>query len=624
MIIQALNQLYHRYTNDADIEIPRDGFSIQPIAFEIILEIDGSLHAIQPTSSEKSPKRFTVLGDTKPSGAGINPCFLWDNPVYLLGVKVDDPKPDRTSMCFEAFRDTHQLVQKEIDSPEFSAVCKFLNVWKPSPGFIAELPQEIVDAIQNSLNGNGFFRIRNSFSYVHQAEAVVKWWASRPDKKKWWEVPKTKVALSLGQCSVTGETNVPIARLHEPKIKGVRGTNMAGASVVSFNETAYNSYGLEQSRNASISEPAAFAYCNALNRLLSREAGRKIQAGDTTLVYWSEKPTLMEDSFAAFLATTSDDADEPVISEVQSQSNLDKLEPEHQNPSESLSKNDAIGSTLKKIIAGQYANELGDPDTKFFLLGLSPNAGRISVRSWSVESLGRLVQNIGQHYCDFSIVHSPREPDFPSIKSILKQTVRDSKDIPDLLVGALFRSVIHGYPYPMALFAAVVRRILADREINGIRAGLLKATLNRNSRSSSSPLQKEILMNLEADRPETAYQLGRLFASLERNQRDALGERLNSTIKDRYYGSASSTPGIIFPRLIRLSQHHLANLEGGHRIHAEKRMQEIMARITEFPRHLSLPDQGLFAIGYYHQVQDFFTKKDTSSGHTVVVPPDSN
>lgn len=409
---------------------------------------------------------------------------------------------------------------------------------------------------------------------------------------------------------------------------------MAEVPVVSFDKTAYNSYGLEQSRNSSISESVAFAYCNALNWLLSREADRKIQAGDTTLVFWSDQPVPMEDSFAVFLAPTSDDKEEQVTEDVPSWSSLIESEPDKQTSAESPSKNDSISAALKKIVAGQYADEFGDPDTKFYILGLSPNAGRISVRSWSVENLAGLVHNIGQHYCDISIIHSSKEPEFPSINDILKQTVRkkiekqkvrySTKDIPSILVGSLFRSVIHGSPYPMALFAAVIRRMRADCEINSIRAGLLKATLNRNSRSSSSPLQKEILMSLEADRPETAYQLGRLFASLERNQRDALGERLNSTIKDRYYGSASSTPGIIFPRLIRLSQHHLANLEGGHRIHAEKRMQEIMARITEFPRHLSLPDQGLFAIGYYHQVQDFFTKKDTSSGHTEAVLPDSN
>lgn len=184
MIIQALNHLYHRYINDPDIEIPRDGFSTQSISFEIVLELDGTLHAIRPISEEKKPKRFIVLGDTKPSGSGVNPCFLWDNPVYLLGVKMDDPKPDRTSMCFEAFRESHQRVQKEIDSPDFNAVCKFLESWSISPEILAEKPQEIIHAIENTLNGNGFFRIRNSLGYVHQTKEIVEWWSLRPDKKK--------------------------------------------------------------------------------------------------------------------------------------------------------------------------------------------------------------------------------------------------------------------------------------------------------------------------------------------------------------------------------------------------------------------------------------------------------
>ena len=572
-----------------------------------------------------------VLGDTKPSGSGINPCFLWDNSVYLLGFKPEDQKPERTLECFMACRNSHQAVRAAIALPEFDAVCQFLSQWHPSPDFFKNLPDEIRAALNNNLIGNGLFRIRNSVSYVHESDAVQHWWATRSDKKKWWENTKP-IEIQSGQCSVTGIQGVPISRLHEPKIKGVAGSNMAGASLVSFNETAYGSYGLEQSRNASVSETVTFAYCNALNYLLARGSGRKIQLGDTTTVFWSEKPTRLEESFLDWLAP----ADEPDDPEPQTQESpepeelplFDVTEPVHKAAAtkmeaESKSKNDTIRSTLQKIAHGDYAEELGDPDTKFYILGLSPNAGRISVRNWSVCSVGKLLENMSSHFSDLAIARSPKSPEFPSIKMLLNQTAREPKDIPDILAGSLFRSIVEGLPYPEAFFAAVIRRIRADRQINSIRAGILKATLNRKFRLNSTIPQPEIPMSLDPNRPEPAYQMGRLFAALERNQHDALGDKLNATIKDRYFGAASATPGSVFPRLIRLSQHHLANLEGGRRVVAEKRMQEIVSKLEGFPAHLALADQGLFAIGYYHQVQDFFTRKEARGQSSSETEPPS-
>jgi CRISPR-associated protein Csd1 len=615
MIIDSLFRLYGRYVTDPDINIPRDGFSTQPISFEVVLELNGELHAISPLTTEKQPKRMMVLGDTKPSGSGINPCFLWDNPVYLLGIKQDDPKPERTLECYYAYRNNHITVSSEISNQYFDAVCHFLRKWSPTSDFFETLPDHIRAVLNNLPIGNGVFRIRNSDFYIHEIPEIKQWWSTRTDKKKWWEAPKPFVSQS-GQCSVTGKIDSAIARLHEPKIKGVSGTNMAGASLVSFNDPAYNSYGFEQSRNASISESVAFAYCNALNRLLSREANQRILIGETTIVFWSEAPTIMEQSFLDWLSPPNPKVDEVENDESQDslplfeQSTSDENHSVENAPAQSAAKIDSLRTTLAKIARAEYANELGDPATNFYILALSPNAGRISVRNFSVCSLGNLLQNLLNHYNDLTIAHSPRAPDFPSLKMILAQTVRDPRDIPDLLVGPLFRSVVEGLPYPEALFAAIIRRIRADREVNSVRAGIIKATLNRKIRSSSIFINEEISVSLNPERPEPSYQLGRLFAALERNQRDALGDKLNATIKDRYFGSASATPASVFPRLIRLSQHHLAGLDGGKRVYAEKRMQEIMSRLNQFPNHLTLADQGLFAIGYYHQVQDFFTRKD--------------
>ncbi|MCR9211909.1 MAG: type I-C CRISPR-associated protein Cas8c/Csd1, partial [bacterium] len=217
-----------------------------------------------------------------------------------------------------------------------------------------------------------------------------------------------------------------------------------------------------------------------------------------------------------------------------------------------------------------------------------------------IEMVGR----VAEHQRRLDIVRSGKDSDWIPLWMILAQTARESKEVPPLLGGALLRSVLTGGRYPEALLTTILRRIRAEQEIRHVKAAMIKAILNHNH-------QKEIPVMLDPVRPDPAYQLGRLFACLERAQEDAL-PGLNATIKDRYFGAASATPGTVFPRLIRMNQHHIGKLEGGKKVVAEKRIQEIMGRLHDFPSHLGITDQGLFSIGYYHQRQDFFTKKETT------------
>ncbi len=212
-----------------------------------------------------------------------------------------------------------------------------------------------------------------------------------------------------------------------------------------------------------------------------------------------------------------------------------------------------------------------------------------------------MLDRVGRHQRELDIVRGAKDRDILPIWLILAQTAREAKEIPPLLGGALLRAILTGARYPLALLAAVLRRIRADRRISHPRTAIIKAILTRN-------FGMEDLAMLNPDRPETAYQLGRLFAALEKAQEDAL-PGLNATIKDRYFGSASATPGAVFPRLIRMDQHHLGKLEGGAKVNSEKRIQEICGRIDAFPGHLDMVGQGLFALGYYHQRQNFFTPK---------------
>jgi len=563
MILQKLNEHYDRLADDPETKLARPGFTQQGISYEVVLESDGRLHAIQDVrevaGKRTTPRSMLVPGGAKPSGSGINANFLWDRTDYMLGYKADDEKPERTVKAFEAFRQRHLDAEADINAPEYKALCTFLRNWSPEQ---AKDHPVLIDVS----GGFGVFRIRNQQSYVHEVPAILEYARQAP--------PDDDDSPAAGQCLITGEV-APIARLHEPKIKGVVGANTAGAPIVSFNFDATESYQKQSSYNAPVSEAAAFKYCTALNHLLTRGSRQKVLVGGDTVVCWTEQSTPFESAFGTII--NGDTEDEATREEVI--------------------------HTLWRIADGGPIDELGKLDTPFYILGLSPNAGRVSVRFWHVSSIGQMQQHLAMHHRELAIDHGDFDPDILFLWQLLRQTARESKDIPPLLAGAMIRAILTGQPYPDAMYSAIRRRILADRNINYARTAFIKAYLIRNQ-------HKEIDVSLNPDRTEPAYQLGRLFAALEKAQEDALGRGLNATIKDRYFGAASSTPASVFPRLIRLNQHHMRKLEGGIRVNTEKRMQSIADRVDDFPRHLNMVDQGLFALGYYHQRQNFFTKKN--------------
>ncbi|QGJ68606.1 CRISPR-associated protein Csd1 [Planctomycetales bacterium 10988] len=593
MILQSLNAFYHRLEADPKAEVAPFGFTEQKISFCVVIESDGSLHQIREVGTREKnkliPDLVLVPGDAKPSGAGINPCFLWDNPAYLLGFKQDDKKPERTLQSFEAFRERHLRLEEEIKNEEFSSVCRFLETWNPG-----SISTEIIDTLNALETGFGVFKLRGKTHYVHDQEAIQTWWKEQLTGE---EASSQEV---VGQCLITGETD-RIAQLHNPAIKGISGAQSSGAKLVSFNCDAFESYGKSQSFNAPVSEKAAFNYCTALNYLL-RDDDRRIQLGDTRVVFWTDQPSPAEDVFGPM--TTG-------------------VEPEDKSLKENLER------VLKQITSGSFPHEtLGSPKTNFYLLGLSPNAARLSIRFWMISTVGEVMQHLGEHYRDLELIGSDRDPRYPPPYRLLRQTAREAKDIPPLLEGSLLRAIWSGGLYPDALYNQILRRIRADRLVNYFRAATLKAVLNRKIRFSNkrpeSPrltaIEKELPVSLDPDRPELAYQLGRLFAVLDSAQKKAIPE-LTDTIKDRYYSSASATPASVFPRLIRLNQHHLGKLRKKlndqeteteevsketkpkfrGRSYFEGEIERIMNKIDDFPKHLNLTQQGLFAIGFYHQ-----------------------
>ena len=392
-----------------------------------------------------------------------------------------------------------------------------------------------------------------------------------------------------------------LARLHEPKIKGVSGAQSAGALLVSFNAAAYESYGKEQSYNAPVSVDAAFKYANALNFLL-KDQRRRVSLGDATVVFWAERRHALEEAMSDLFGEIA-------------------------LPEPSAEDEDRVQQArrfLNQLRDGAAEDPAFDPKshTSFFILGLAPNASRISVRFWVEASAGELEFRLAKHLQDVRVV---RRDDRPlTLRDIARSTGRaergpdgrfkgfDTKSVNDQLIGELARSVLTGAAYPQSLLSAMLRRIRSDGEVHPARVAAIKGCLVRNARLRGTNL--EVSVELDECQTASAYRMGRLFALLEKIQSDSAESDLNSTIKDRYFSSASTTPAAVFPRLFRLSQHHQAKLPPGTKVYYEKLLQETISGLCDFPAHLTLEDQGLFVIGYYHQRQKLFTKKPQEQG----------
>jgi CRISPR-associated protein Csd1 len=598
MILQRLAEHYDRIaaSGDEEAQLAPPGFSLQKISFCVVLELDGRLNSLQSLQQQDGKRlvarSMIVPGQGKPPGQGINPCFLWDSASYMLGWSPD-PAPDKTARAvsaFEAFRSEHLELENRIAHPSFTAVCLFLRSWSPE--------QTLDHAAQLSeiATNFGVFRVAGQMQYVHEliratVETEERLGASAPGETR-------------AICLVSGAMD-EIARLHEPKIKGVAGAQSSGALLVSFNASAYESYSKSQSYNAPVGAATAFKYTNALNYLLNRR-DRRVSLGDSTVVFWADHPNVLEDALSGMFSDPLPE-ETSVIEEDQERVRQAKL-------------------LLTQLRDGTGTTEIAPDDqpTKFFLLGLSPNASRLSVRLWVEADAAELRKLLAWHLRDVALADG-REDRLLTLRRIVAATGRaehdpkgrlkgfDTKANSPQLAGDLARSVLTGAAYPQSLLATMLRRIHSDGEVAYARVAAIKACLVRNSRLRGNHL--EVTVKLNPAEANAGYNCGRLFALLEKVQTDSAGGELNSTIKDRYFSSASTTPALVFPRLFRLSQHHLAKLETGHKIAYDRRIGEVMGLLDQFPRQLALEDQGRFVIGYFHQRQDLYTsKKDKEEG----------
>jgi CRISPR-associated protein Csd1 len=371
----------------------------------------------------------------------------------------------------------------------------------------------------------------------------------------------------------------------------VYGAQPSGANIVSFNLDAFRSFGKDQGANAPVGKTAAFAYATALNHLLSKDSEQRMQVGDSSTVFWAEKATEFEHQLADFFG-----------------------EPPKDDPDRGVR---AVESLFRSIENGSFLTD-ENKKSRFYVLGLAPNASRIAIRFWIVDSVAGMAEKIKQHFEDLRIVHGPKDRDVFSLFRLLVSTAAQGKaeNIPPNLAGNTIRSILEGLPYPKSLLQAAIRRIRAEHDITYIRAALIKACVNRSTRFKNPTIKEELQMSLDENNTNIGYRLGRLFATLEKIQQEA-HPGINATIRDRFYGAASGTPSTVFGNLMRLKNHHLSKLENaGRRTFFEKLISQIIDGVeakTAFPPHLKLEDQGRFAVGYYHQMQKFFTKKSDNN-----------
>lgn len=594
MILQALAQYYE--TLAAQGKLDRPGWSDAGISYALYINDDGALEQVVSLKEEQdrgkkkvlAPRLMSLPAPVKRS-SGVSPNFLWDNSSYILGID-EKGKPKRSMKCFEACREFHHRLLDPIDSPGARALLAFFDHWNPA--FAREHPA-LADKLEDILaSANLVFRYKSQFL---QDDPLLQ--------QAWQDYYNAAEDGPERVCLITGKKGAVEAT--HPFIKGVVDAQSSGAALVSFNAPAFCSYGQEQNFNAPVSKYAAFAYTSALNYLLRERRGVQ-RVGDTTVLFWAEDGSaVFQDLFAGYTFGA------PAPYEAKD-----------------------LQETVKSLCQGLptlFDEFQLDPDMTFYVLGLSPNAARLSVRFFLKNSFGNFARSVQAHYERLEIARPSSKDEFLPPWKLLSETVnqksRDKAPVPEL-PGEVLRAILNDTPYPATLLNSVSLRIRAecspspeDRKkppynentspVTYTRAAILKAYYLKNPHKD---VPKEVLtVSLNPNCTDVPYTLGRLFSVYEAIQSSA-NPGIKATIKDRFFNSAAATPGTIFPILGNLAQKHLRKLRGdnpGLSVFYEKQILDLSGILHEtYPPRLSLPQQGSFQLGYYQQTQARYEKKE--------------
>ncbi len=582
MILQALVDYYEEMASQG--KISRPGWSKVKVSWALEISENGELLDVLPLrypikdGKRMLPQEMELPSQMKRSGTAAPAFYLCDNTQYCLGVNKDGEITEKTRQAFHRFSTLHKNKLSGIDNPVAQAIVQFVSRYTPEELIRSDAVKNNPDIISDK--GNCVFLFQDG-RFAHKEGAIIPTVAPVEDE-----------AAITSVCLVTGKT-APIERIHN-SVKGLRGNSPNGWTLISFDKDspAYDSFGKKQGFNAPVSKYAAFAYTTALNQLLADRKHVKV-IGNTTVVYWAkDAEPQYQDVFAALF----DGEDDTVSSE-------------------------ELNALMESVAAGKPYKFDGlpvSPDNDFFILGISPNAARLSVRFFYRRSFGEIVQNLKRHYDNVRIVSDGRNKweDIP-LWALLRETVNqkssDKSPLPQL-AGDVTKSMLAGGRYPETLMNQVMLRIRAEHEITRGKAGIIKAYLIRNT--ENLPNRESIMevanVSLNEESAYTPYVLGRLFAVLEGTQQTA-NPGINSTIKDRFFNSACATPASVFPILLKLSNSHLRKMDAGKSIYWSKQIGTLIEKLgMDFPAHQTLQEQGAFILGYYHQTQKRFEKKNNT------------
>ena len=571
MILQALADYYERKRAADPDATPEWGFEHREIPFVIVLSEEGEFLNIEDTrdagAGRRKGRRFLVPKAAERTGRVIRAYLLWDKPEYSLGYVADRKKAKHVRKQYRAFREKiEEVFGPDPEDTGLRAMLAFLRAGEPHAVWSHPTWPEMASTTGAFVG----FRLSGDTRLV----------CERPEVVKGIRAAVASDDAAFAQCLVTGEEGA-IASVHPP-IKGVRGAQTSGAKFVSFNLSAFRTHGRVQGANAPVSEEAAFAYTTALNLLLHRDSPTNAHVSDTSVAFWAEKGNEIRSLAGALFGDDQEVLDDP----------------------------DRGVDRLKAVYAAPKQGALpgGGSGEQFYVLGLAPNATRLAIRFWRPTTVEDFAAAVLRHFQDVEVVRPSWVARYPSVAALLRATAvrRKVGNVAPNLAGAVIDAILTEQPYARHLLSAAVQRARAEQNVVPDHAAVIKGCLIRVARHSAN--DPEVSVALDEGNDNVGYRLGRLFAALEHVQDQAI-PGIQSGIRKRYYGAASATPTTIFPTLMKLKNHHVAKIENrGAVVNAERLMGSILDGVESFPTVLSLPDQGRFALGYYHQRQSFYTK----------------
>lgn len=563
MILKALYDYYNRCDN-----LPPKGMEEKEIGFLLILSPDGRFLRFEDCRIDKDDARVYIVKKHIGRSSAAVANYLYDNSAYVLG--YSDKGNGKEQLYFGTFKEKVEAIADAFpDNKELSALKAF---YKNSRETIIQIVSQ--DPLWEDIKKN-LAKKYSTFSFRIEGDLKIL-----AEKKELLQLEQNEDQKTESLCLVTGG--------HGPTVETTTATMIPGsqaiAKLVAFQvNSGYDSYGKTKCGNAPISEDAEFAYTTALNSMLQKDSRNKFLLGNRTFVFWAsshnEASVEAEESLFELLGFSEETKDDPNANVIK----------------------------VKKVFESIYSGELKTSlDDKFYILGLAPNSARIAVVFWSETTLKDFAGKILKHFEDMEIIDTRKDKKpYMGIRKIISSVTLGGKmsDATPNLPEAVVKSIFQGVPYPATLYSACIRRVRAEQELTITRAAILKAYLNRQNNND-----KKIGTMLDKENCNQGYLCGRLFAVLDKIQEDANHIR---SIRERYMNGVSATPAAVFATILNLSVHHSEKLDEKRRIYFEKLKQEIINKISAngFPSHLDLQDQGRFFVGYYHQIQDFYTSK---------------